>query len=115
MRAEEEGQPEAERNRELLERIEGLQLSHVQFNPVHFQVTHFRPYKQSSSLSIGASLAHQSRRVEADEFGMDISSDAAAMGAAGGGSPRMAGATEQSPYPMALKASSPRMPPADAE
>ena len=78
-------------------------------------MSHFPPDEQSYSLPIGAPLAHQSGRVETHEFGMDLSRDASAMGAAGGGSTRIDGATEKSPYSMGLMPSTPRMPPTDAE
>ena len=99
---------EAQRNRELQDRIDRLQLSHhVHFNPAHSQVSHFRPHELSPSLAGGAHMDHQSRLMETQEIAVDLSRDGAALGAAGGDLLRMEVANEQPYHQMAAIACSP--------
>ena len=67
------GLREAQRNRQLEDQIERLQLSpHVHFNPAQSQVSHFRSHGLSPCISGGTPLAHHYRLGEINDIAMDL-------------------------------------------
>ena len=119
LRAEEECRREMERNRELLNQIERMQLSPgqrstLQAKPVLAHTANTYSHNLSQSLVTRSPVAHQFHPPEVRQVAMDLSRDETSLGLAGGGSRRVDFVTVMSHLLVGAAAGSPRLPAGEA-